>query len=233
MVWGDLDCYKYFLPRIFELVLTAGEWPKTPSPESVFFVLRYAEWRTWSQQEQEAIEQVLQALWKTVRSIPPIVGGYIDVDQWLCCISQCEDDLSPYLDSWATDERLSASWALSCLILGSTIAYTDKNTDHQPPIWDGEESRAQIEEWSKRPHRGAYWRDFDAQYWQLQQWVKSPEALKKLRRAEANCGNAEIEREFRTAQQCILEAGSTKFEVVYRLRRFQTAYWGSPTHRLY
>jgi hypothetical protein len=34
-----------------------------------------------------------------------------------------------------------------------------------------------------------------------------------------------MEREFRTAQQCILEARSTKFEVVYRDRRFQTAYW--------
>jgi hypothetical protein len=136
MVWGDADCYKHFLPRIFELVLTAGDWTKkTPSPEMVFHPLRYGRWRTWPEQEQIAIERMLQALWETVLSNPPIQGGYIDVDQWLCCISQCEYDLNPYLYQWMKDERLSASWALSSLILGSEIAYT--GTDHEPPVWEG------------------------------------------------------------------------------------------------
>jgi hypothetical protein len=232
MVWGDLDCYKHFLPRIFELVLTAGQWPKTPDPESVFYVLRYAEWRKWPRQEQEAIERMLQAVWETVRSNPPIKGGYIDVDQWLCCISQCEEHLGPYLDQWADDERLSASWALSSLILGSTIAYTDANTNHNPPVWEGEESRTKIQEFFNSPHRGAFWKGFDAQYEQLQQWVKSPAALEKLYRAEISCGNAELEREFSTARRCIIEAASTRFEVVYREPPFQTAYWESPTYRL-
>ena len=234
MVWGDLDCYKHFLPRIFELVLTAGEWPKTPSPESVFHILRYGEWRSWPHKEQEAIERTPQAVWETVRSNPPIEGGYINVDQWLCCISQCDQRLAPYLDQWTDDQRLSAAWALSSLILGSTIAYTDEETNHEPPVWEGEESRAKIEEWSKQqPHRGAFWRNCDAQYGQLQRWVRSAVAGEKLRRAEAECGNAEMEREFRTAQQCLLEARSTKFEVVYRERRFRTAYWKSPVYRLY
>lgn len=233
MVWGDLDCYRHFLPRIFELALTAGEWPKTPSPESIFHVLRCGEWRTWPKQEQDAIERMLQAVWGIVRSNPPIEGGYIDVDQWLCCISQCEDDLVPYLDQWMEDERLSASWALSGLILGSTIAYTDANTNHNPPVWEGEESRAIIQEWFKQPHRGAFWKYCAVQYAQLQQWVMSPAALEKLHRAEASCERTEMKRELRTAQQCILEARSTKFEAVYRNRRFQTAYWESPTNRLY
>lgn len=234
MVWGDLDCYRHFLPRIFELVLTAGEWPKTPSPEMVFHILHYGEWRSWPMQEQEAVEKMLQAIWETVRSNPPIEGGYIDVDQWLCCISQCEESLAPYLDQWADDDHLSAAWALSSLILGSTIAYTDENTNHQPPVWESEESRAKIKEWfEQQPHRGAFWRNCDVQYGQLQRWVRSPVALEKLRRAETECGNAEMERELRTAQQCLLEARSTKFEAVYRERQFQTAYWKSPVHRLY
>lgn len=233
LVWGDLDCYRHFLPRIFELVLTAGEWPNTPDPESVFGILRYGNWRTWPGQQHESIERMLQAVWETVRSNPPIEGGYIDVDRWLCCISQCEDDLAPYLDQWMKNQRLSASWALSSLILGSTIAYTDADTDHNPPVWEGEESRAKIEEWSRLPHRGAFWEDCDAQYAQLPQWVKSPAALEKLRHAEITCGRSEMEREFRTAQQCILEVRSTKFEAVYRDRRFQTAYWESPVYRLY
>jgi hypothetical protein len=232
MVWGDLDCYKHFLPRVFELVLIAGEWPKSPTPESVFGILRYGQWRTWPREEQEAVERMLHAVWETVRSNPPIEGGYIDVDQWLCCISQCEDDLAPYLDQWMKDERLSSSWALSSLILGSTIAYTDADTNHDPPVWEGEESRAKFEEWSRLPHREAFWKNCDIQYTQLQKWVQSPAALEKLRRAETTCEHSEMEREFRAAQQCILEARSTKFEVVYRERRFQTAYWESPTFRL-
>lgn len=233
MVWGDLSCYKHFLPRIFELALTAGQWRKSPSPESVFHILHYGQWRTWPRQEQKAVERMLRAVWETVLSNPPIEGGYIDVDQWICCVSQCEDDLAPYLDEWMKDERLSAAWALSSLILGSTIAYTDADTNHDPPIWEGEESRAKIMEWSGLPHRGAFWKNCDAQYAQLQKWVKSPAAIEKLRIAEANCGHREMEREFRTAQQCILGAQSTKFEAVYRDRRFQTAYWESPTYRLY
>ncbi len=175
---------------------------------------------------------MLEAVWDAVRSNPPIEGGYLDVNQWLCCISQCEDDLGSYLDQWADDERLSASWALSSLILGSEIAYTDQNTVHERPVWDGEDSRIRIEEWFELPHRGPFWNRCAAQYAQLERWIKSPAALEKLRHAEISCRDSEMEREFRAAQLCIIEAGSTKFERVYRKRRFQTAYWESPTHRL-
>jgi len=232
MVWGDLECYKHFLPRIFELVVTAGEWPKTPSPERVFGILPYGQWRTWPLQEQESVERMLRAVWETVRSNPPIEGGYIDVDQWLCCISQCEDDLGRYLDEWMDDERLSASWALSSLILGSTIAYT--GTDHAVRVREDDPDRiAKIREWFNLPHRGAFWKDCDTQYAQLQDWVRSPAALEKLHRAEISCGNTDMEREFVTAQRSIREASSTKWEPVYRDRIFQTAYWNSPTYRLY
>jgi hypothetical protein len=110
LVWGDLDCFKHFLPRIFDLLLNAGEWPNSPTPERVFKGFHYGEWRTWPQEEKAAVESMLRAIWETVRSNPPIEGGYIDVDQWLCSISQCENDLGPYLVQWMEDERLSASW---------------------------------------------------------------------------------------------------------------------------
>lgn len=235
MVWGDLECYKHFLPRIFELVVTTGQWPKTPTPEMVFGILRYGKWRTWPEQELESVERMLRAVWETVRGNPPIEGGYIDVDQWLCCIGQCENDLGCYLDQWMDDERLSASWALSSLILGSTIAYT--GIDHSAPVWDNNEDHdamlARVQGWYKLPRRGAFWKHCDAQYAQLQDWVRSSAALEKLRHAEISCGNTEMEREFVAAQRSIQEASSTRWEPVYRDRIFQTAYWDSPTYRLY
>jgi hypothetical protein len=235
LVWGDLDCFKHLLPRIFDLVLNAGVWRTSPAPEQVFKRFHYGEWRTWPQEEQQAVEDMLYAIWETVRSNPPIEGGYIEVDQWLCSISQCEDDLSSYLNQWMSDERLSASWALSSLILGSTIAYT--GTDHSAPVWDNNEDHdlmlAKVQGWFKLPQRGPFWKDCDRQYAQLQEWVRSPATLEKLRRAEISCGNSVMEREFVNAQRCIQEARSTKWEPVYRDRLFQTAYWESPNYRLY
>jgi len=134
MVWGGVEEFKHLLPRLFDLVLNAGDWSKnTTNPETVFRHFQRAEWRTWPYDEQRAVEDLLHAVWETVRSNPPIEGGYIDVDQWLCCISQCEADLGYYLDHWMKDQRLSASWALSSLVLGSTIAYT--GPDHTKPVW--------------------------------------------------------------------------------------------------
>ena len=233
MVWGDLECYKHFLPRIFELALTSGEWHQTPTPEAVFHILQYGEWRSWPQGEQQAIRKMLQAVWLTVRSNRPIEDGCIDVDQWLCCISTCEKDLMPYLEEWLRDESLSAAWALASLILCTTIAYTSSETTHAPPVWDGLGPRRSLEEWFKQPHRGAFWKYCETQHGQLQRWIKSSAVIEKLRLAEMSCGNVAMEREFRTAQECLREAPTTKFEPVYRKRRFQSAYWGSPSYRLY
>jgi hypothetical protein len=58
------------------------------------------------------------------------------------------------------DERLSASWALSSLVLGSTIAYS--GTDHSKPVWDGNSEK--IRKWFDLPHRQAWWEHCDVQY---------------------------------------------------------------------
>jgi len=233
-VWGDLDCFKHFLPRICDLLVNDSDWKMhTPSPGCVFKKFRYGKWRTWLPDEQLAVEKFLQAIWETVRSNPPIEGGYIDVEQWLCSISLCEGDLSSYLDQWMDDERLSSAWALSSLILGSTIAYS--GADHSVPVWeDTPERAAKVREWFMNvPHRSPYWKGCDAQYTQLQDWVRTTAAHEKLRRAEISCGSDDMKREFAAAQRCIREARSVKWEPVYRDRPFQTAYWDSPTYRLY
>ena len=233
-VWGGLDDYKHFLPRIFDLLLSNPRWPgEAPNPESVFGGFRRGDWRAWPIPEQSAIEEMLRAIWEAVLSNPPIEGGYIDVEMWLCCISQCEVDISSYLAQWMKDERLSSSWALSSLILGGEIQYV--GDDHIRPAWEDSEAwRTRIQEWSDLPHRGAFWDDCWRQYAQLQEFLKTPAVIQKLSSAEMDsASSSEMKREFATARQCLLEVETTKFERIYRNRKFQTAFWESPTYRLF
>jgi hypothetical protein len=159
MVWGDSDCYKHFLPRIFELVLTDGERSKSPDPERVFHILRYGEWRTWPKAEQDAIELFLRAAWDAVLKDPPLDGSGVNIESWICAISRSEDDLTPYLSQWEKDTSHPACLALSGFLLNSAITR------------------------SKRHGRNEFWADRDTQYVQLQNWVKSTVVQEKLTRA--------------------------------------------------
>ena len=230
-VWGNLDDFKHFLPRMFDLVFSEAYREKdAPFPQAIFKKLADAHWHSWPLHEQASVNLLIQNMWEIVRSNPP-QAGYIDVDQWIGSIAQCEDDLQPYLDQWMADERLSASWALSCLILGSPIAYTGPFQNR--PTWTGNESREQIQKWFKLPHPNAYWESCGARYTQLQQWATSEAAIKKLESAELSCPDTEIRRELATAQRCIRLASHDNWHPVYRNRLFQSSHWQSASGRLY
>ena len=156
MVWGDSDCFKHFLPRIFELVLTDGR--NSPDPERVFGILSYGEWRTWPPAEQHAVEVFLRAVWDSVLKEPPL-DRYMGIESWICAISRSEDDLTPYLRQWEMDESHPACLALSGFLLKSAITR------------------------SKKQGRNEFWADRDTQYAQVQDWVKSTAVRQKLERA--------------------------------------------------
>jgi hypothetical protein len=90
---GGPDDYRYFLPRLLELVARGEfDWPDL---EMVIGRLRFAQWDTWQAGEQDAIREYLRALWHgTLREDGRDAG---DV---LCAIGNAEDDLTPYLDAW-------------------------------------------------------------------------------------------------------------------------------------
>lgn len=58
--WGNVNDFKHFLPRIFELLST-----KEFIVENfvVLGKLEYGEWRTWPEQEQKAIDNFLYTWW--------------------------------------------------------------------------------------------------------------------------------------------------------------------------
>ena len=141
-VWGSVSDFKHFLPRIFELYFSLTE----PSfeflaPEILFSKLRHGQWLDWPIQEQAAIRDLLHALWKEILEDPPSSISFTDVQSWLCSIAQAEDNLQPYFQSWIDDQRMSASFALSSLLLSG---------EGRNPFWDGREPQyAQLQNWQK------------------------------------------------------------------------------------
>jgi hypothetical protein len=175
--WGDVEEFKHFLPRILELFITAQDcFVRHTDAEILMAKFRYGNWRNWPFEEQAAVEKYLHSVWRGVLDNPPIDGGFRNVERWLCAIGQCEDDLSPYLREWIEDEKLSATRALSSLLLTSAVARTGTKG------------------------RNLFWKDRNAQYAQLQQWVKSATVIEKLNRAETGCEGTELAEEFAAAR---------------------------------
>lgn len=100
---GSLDDYRHYLPRIMEIA--CGEGFAFPDVEGVVGRLGYAEWTTWPQDERDAIETFLRAIWEHALFAPDPV---LTVDETLCGLGNAVDDLGPYLATWAqhlSDER--------------------------------------------------------------------------------------------------------------------------------
>lgn len=159
-VWGSVNTFKHFLPRIFELLFLSQEQGLVfADPETVFNKLQISHWRSWPNKEQIAVERLLIALWDSILTDPPENGEFNDVESWLCTIAQCEEDLAPYLNYWLKDDRETATLALIFLIANFEF------------------KKGEME------NRNAYWEKHVKQYFQLQEWIESPAVQLKLKTA--------------------------------------------------
>jgi hypothetical protein len=179
--WGDVNVFKHFLPRVFELFASDPD-PATSfiDPEIIFSKFRHGSWRTWPPEEQSAVENFLHAVWAKVLNDPPPIGDYTDLESWLCSIAQCEDDLTSYLLQWIEDDSLYSSLALSSFLISSNITGNS----------------------GKR--RNAFWETREEQYSQLSSWVKSKAVSEKLLLAEGRWSDEGIAREFAIARDLSL-----------------------------
>jgi len=93
--WGDIDDFKHYLPRIFEITAT------TDFIVDIFVVLgklEYGKWRTWPLAEQEAIENFLIEWWTDDAANKP----YFDKDVFFE-ILKLNNNLDGLLDNWVVD----------------------------------------------------------------------------------------------------------------------------------
>jgi len=90
--WGDLDDFKHYLPRIFELIST------TDFIVDSFVVLgklEYGQWTNWKVEEQEAIKEFLLAWWKDITKHKSNFDKETFIE-----IYKLFRDIRPILDNW-------------------------------------------------------------------------------------------------------------------------------------
>jgi hypothetical protein len=137
-VWGEVDDFKHFLPRIFELEVEHGD--SFVDPQVAFGKLNYGEWRRWSDAEQRCIEHFLKVLWDGVLETEPPESKGMEIEDWLCGIAQAEAQLSPCLGKWLEAETDNARLNLAAFIAHSDFAKPNRRPsdywNNRPELFD-------------------------------------------------------------------------------------------------
>ena len=89
---GSEEDYRYYLPRIWEILVTESSW--WPDPEVAGRALTLAEWSKWAAPEREAIIHLFEAHFDAM--IAEADGWRID--SWLCGLACAEVPLQRFLD---------------------------------------------------------------------------------------------------------------------------------------
>lgn len=146
--WGDADDFRHFVPRLFELAADPSGLPI--NIEIVFGKLRYAEWQSWPDDEQQAIMAYFYALWRHV--LVEIRPGYRGLaDEYLCSIAQAVDDLGPFLEQWL-QLRLPPVWAGLAVFLEDSLPYVVRKGHLGSGFWDNRPDQArQVIGWLRDP----------------------------------------------------------------------------------
>jgi hypothetical protein len=103
---GELDDFKYFLPRILEILANHTDWWSLvvtdsgiydyfTKPEVLFSKFKIsAEWRKWPAKEQQAIIDFLGSMLDELLQREKVTGW--EIDSCMCSLAMCVDDVIPY-----------------------------------------------------------------------------------------------------------------------------------------
>lgn len=130
---GDVDDFRHFLPRLFELLPNGGF---ATCLETILGKLNYGQWQAWPLREQQVIRNYLLAAWRYSLSLPTTPSWHYspDSESWLCAISLVESDIKPYLDAWSRDSTTEATAHLVHFVMHK---YESLLTNVDPSLfWD-------------------------------------------------------------------------------------------------
>ncbi|MCE9580580.1 MAG: hypothetical protein K8W52_46095 [Deltaproteobacteria bacterium] len=108
--WGDQDEFRYYLPRLLELLVRQPGWT---DEATLIQKLESANWRSWPEIEQRAIEAFLRALWMALLSgevtHPPMAALVQGV-------AGAGIPVQPIIDAWTSTAGYDAALQLADLI---------------------------------------------------------------------------------------------------------------------
>jgi hypothetical protein len=144
--WGDRTDFKYFFPRIFELAIDPDgiDW----DIEVVLGKLALAEWKTWDQQEQNAVREFLRAEWvHLLAQTQPRLAP----ENWLCGIARAGDALQVYLRDWVNARSTSGYEHLVAFVESNEPRYIQRHSLTNPFWPDRPDGVREICDWAASP----------------------------------------------------------------------------------
>ncbi|WP_021591206.1 hypothetical protein [Actinomadura welshii] len=110
---GGREYVKSLLPLLFERMVTSGELDGS----IVLSTLTKEQWRHWPSAEQQAIDDYLDAVWRSLlRQFPSRMGAFFDAAAFLQAAATTGDSIGRYLAVWDTIPDPAADRHLAQLV---------------------------------------------------------------------------------------------------------------------
>jgi len=122
---GSEADFRYFWPRMAELMVTAPSFGQFEEPELLLDRLRLADWSSWPDGERRATERYLAALIERLADEPLCPS---EVNAWVCAVSQASDDVTPLLDGALVHDTPASAHNLYALYDWSRRKIEKRNT---------------------------------------------------------------------------------------------------------
>jgi hypothetical protein len=109
---GSVAVFKYFLPRVFELLAADLSAFGASAAQIAFGKLAYAEWWRWPEPQRDAVDGFFRAWWHDTRGRPSGEDPLAPIECVAAAVADAER-LRPYLLAWRDDRRPEAVRSLS------------------------------------------------------------------------------------------------------------------------
>jgi hypothetical protein len=160
---GTIEDFRYFWPRLAELLVTVSPGQYFIDPERLLAKLRYGGWRSWPVGERGSVEAYVTALLVRLRDEPLRTW---DVDAVVCAVGLAVDDVVPLLEPLVADTE-SARHNLR--------AFYDRN-------WRSvEKGRLKNAFWTSRSHAGDQVENPNVR--SIIEWLRRPDVSAAIGRA--------------------------------------------------
>jgi hypothetical protein len=116
---GNREDVKSLLPLLLERLVTSHEL----DPDIVLSKLVQEQWRTWPSAKQQAVEEYLDAVWRSLLTeFPSRTGAFVDAAIFLDAANMTGGSIDPFLAAWNTTLCPAADQHLALLVNGHGFA---------------------------------------------------------------------------------------------------------------